>query len=336
MKTCHWRGDNPQDLLLAAKALKAGELVAFPTETVYGLGAHALDETAVRKIYAAKGRPSDNPLIVHIYDQKQLPALAVVSALAQQLIDAFWPGPLTVVLPKTPEVPDVITGGLGTVAIRMPNHPIAAKLLALADLPIAAPSANLSGKPSPTTAEHVRYDLDGRIAGIVDGGAAMVGLESTVVDLSGDMPVILRPGAITKKQLEAVIGTVLEAKNADDGVPKAPGMKYRHYAPRATVKIISGSMNERAAAIEQALLTEKTIGLMLSKETFQLLQHAAQDVPVKILGSRDDLAEVSHNLFDALRWFDTQNVTAIYTEDFADDDIGAALMNRLNKAAGLG
>ncbi len=332
--TVRWQADNESDLLVAAQCLQNGQLVAFPTETVYGLGANALDDHAAKAIYQAKGRPSDNPLIVHIYDQKQLDLLtSVIPPKAQSLMERFWPGPLTLILPKSSAVPLCVSGGLATVAVRMPNHPTALKLLALADLPIAAPSANTSGRPSPTSAEHVWHDLSGKIAGIIDGGETSIGLESTVVDMTAAVPVILRPGAITKEQLESVIGTVAFC-SGDDNQPKAPGMKYKHYAPKAEVRIAGQNEYEAAQTITAALADDSvTIGLMISEETLSLLPLLPATVPVQIIGSRQKLNDIARHLFAALRYFDDTTAEVIYTEAFPNEGIGRAVANRLNKAA---
>lgn len=318
----------------AAELLKMGQLVAFPTETVYGLGAYALNKEAVQGIYQAKGRPSDNPLIVHICQQEQLAGLiSALPPLAETLMEKFWPGPLTLIFPKGEQVPPEITGGLDTVAVRMPNHPVALALLEACALPIAAPSANRSGKPSPTLARHVMHDLAGRIAAVVDGGAAEVGLESTVLDITQTVPVILRPGGITKEQLEEVIGTVEVATPHGDKkeTPRAPGMKYTHYAPEAPVIICQSPDEELQPKIDS--FTGK-LGLMLSSETLAKLQLPDSTVVVD-LGSQNDLSDIAANLFAALRTLDEAEVEIIYTEAFPHTQIGSAVMNRLSKAAGV-
>lgn len=339
METKLLHGEREEDLQTAAALLQAGETVAFPTETVYGLGANALDETAVKKIYAAKGRPSDNPLIVHIHHRNQLAQLTdTVSQQAQKLMDAFWPGPLTIIFSRREgAVPSCVTGGLETVAVRMPNHPVALQLLRMADIPVAAPSANLSGKPSPTTAQHVQHDLNGRIAAIVSGGGCMVGVESTVIDLSSDTPTILRPGGITREQLEQVLNQPVRMATphtSEVETPRAPGMKYTHYAPEAPVYICTGTPEEVAQKIRAELQqTGEKAGIMLSAETLALLNMDGE-YPAVNLGSREHLEQITGNLFAALRYFDETDVTVIYTEAFPTEEIGAALMNRLNKAAG--
>jgi len=324
----------------AAALLRSGEIIGFPTETVYGLGANALDKKAVEKIYQAKGRPSDNPLIVHvctIEDTREL--VREIPPLALKLMKRFWPGPLTLVLPKSEVVPEIITAGLDTVAIRVPAHPVALKLIELANCPVAAPSANISGKPSPTTAEHVWQDLNGKIAGIVDGGKAGVGVESTVLDVTGEVPTILRPGGITREQLNEAAGEVkLDTALFDlEAIPRSPGMKYTHYSPDADVVILKGSTAEVVAKILKtaAKAKESRIGLMVSREIFEAIPTSfSENVVIKILGSQGDLETITANLFDALRWFDRQGVGVIYTESFPETNIGAALMNRLIKAAG--
>lgn len=332
METKLLRGEQEKDLQEAARLLRAGEAVAFPTETVYGLGANALDAVAVQKIYTAKGRPADNPLNVLIYDRAQLATLAEqIPQVAVRLMDAFWPGPLTLIFPCSPgAVPDCVTGGLATIGVRMPNHPVALRLLRMAELIVAAPSANLSGKPSPTAASHVEHDLSGRIAAIVSGGCCAVGLESTVLDLSGERPVILRPGAVTREQLEAVIGGPVAEATAE-ATPS--GMRYAHYAPKAPVEICTGTPEEIAAKIDEKLeAAQGKAGVMLSQQTKRLLQNAEDNLVIN-LGSREELQQIAGNLFAALRYLDAADVEVIYTEDFPTEEIGAALMNRLQKAA---
>ncbi|MFZ7104905.1 MAG: L-threonylcarbamoyladenylate synthase [Peptococcaceae bacterium] len=324
----------------AADLLKAGEIIGFPTETVYGLGANALDSKAVEKIFIAKGRPADNPLIVHVHSVKQVPELVrEISPIAVKVMDKFWPGPLTIVLPKAPIIPEIITGGLDTVAIRIPAHPVALRLIETAGIPIAAPSANISGKPSPTTAQHVWQDLNGKIAGIIDGGKAGVGVESTVLDLSTDTPTILRPGGITREELQKEIGQVAIDTALYDlkAVPRSPGMKYTHYSPDAQVVIIQGPGEQIITKLKQLIAKTGKLktGLLISQETYDSLRgYLPGNIIVGVLGPRNSLAELTANLFNTLRWFDRQGVDIIYAESYPEHDLGTALMNRLIKAAG--
>lgn len=324
----------------AAKILQEGGLVAFPTETVYGLGGNGLDGAACEKIYLAKGRPSDNPLILHISEFDELDAIVrEISPAAKKLMDAFWPGPLTMVFPKADIVPAKATGGLDTVAVRFPNHPVARAIIKAAGLPIAAPSANSSGKPSPTRASHVEYDLNGKIDMIVDGGAAEWGLESTIVDVSGHVPMILRPGAVTKEMMEEVVGRVeidpaILTKPAADLKPKAPGMKYTHYSPKAEVVLVKGERQAVADEINRLAALDmsngKKTGVMATEETKDLY-HA--DI-ILSLGSRERPEEIGANLFKLLRKFDFLGAEKVYSEVFSEEGEGMAIMNRLNKAAG--
>lgn len=322
----------------AGELLKAGALVAFPTETVYGLGANALDEKAAAKIYAAKGRPSDNPLIIHIADMESLPLITEeVPTEAVKLAEKFWPGPLTIVLKKSAAVPLGTTGGLNTVAVRMPSHPIALEMIRYGGGYIAAPSANTSGRPSPTLASHVADDMDGIIPLILDGGAVGIGIESTIVDLTDEVPTILRPGFITKEMLEEVVGEVqidkglaVDAKVA----PKAPGMKYRHYAPKAELIIVEG---DSEAVVEKinALAKENEAkgirtGIVGTEETIGLYECGI----VKSMGTRSDELSISSQLYRILREFDESDAKVIYSESFEQGKIGSAIMNRLLKAAG--
>ena len=322
----------------AAKLLQQGKLVAFPTETVYGLGANAWDEKAVEKIFFAKGRPADNPLIVHISGPRQLEALAdPIPAEAWLLAERFWPGPLTLVLPKKTQVPDVVTGGLKTVAVRIPRHPVALALLQEADLPLAAPSANLSGRPSPTTAEHVLTDLAGRIEAVVDGGPCEVGLESTVLDLSRETPQILRPGAVTAQEISELLGQncVLTRWQEESGAkPPSPGLKYLHYAPQAPLYLLRGEPQRLVSGLQKEqqkweAAGNKT-GLLVSAETAPFLQSDY----LLVLGSRTDPAGMAARLYDALRRFDRLGVDVILAEGYPATGVGLALMNRLQKAAG--
>lgn len=323
----------------AAQLIRDGELVAFPTETVYGLGADALNPQASKKIYAAKGRPSDNPLIVHIAKFEDLEEIAKeVPQEAKKLADAFWPGPLTMIVNKNEKVPYETTGGMDTVAIRMPNHPVALELIRQSGCLIAAPSANTSGRPSPTLAEHVAEDLGGRIPMILDGGEVGIGIESTIIDLTEKIPMILRPGYITKEMLEAVIGTV----QTDPGIiaadstkkPKAPGMKYRHYAPKANLMLIDGAKDavvDKINELTDAMHSEdKKVGIIGTDETVA----SYRGDMVLSIGAREDEDAIARHLYKLLREFDEADVDVIYSESFATPRIGQAIMNRLLKAAG--
>lgn len=324
----------------AAQILKSGGLVAFPTETVYGLGANALDETASAKIYAAKRRPSDNPLIVHIADAADLEKLAVgIDERVKKLASVFWPGPLTMILKKKLCVPDSITGGLDTVAIRMPSHFVAANLIKKSNIFIAAPSANISGRPSPTRAKHVIEDMNGVIDMIIESDEVNVGVESTIIDLSVDKPIILRPGYITEAQLEQILGEVsvdpaILESISDGVVPKAPGMKYKHYAPKAKVNIVAGKDSDVIDAINHLTRDKQSMGLKVGIMTCsENIRKYRADV-VFDMGSRYDEASNARNLFEALRYFDEKNVDYVYSESFPTKNVGAAVMNRLIKAAG--
>ena len=326
--------DSYPQIVDAAQKLKAGELIAFPTETVYGLGANALMGESVAGIYRAKGRPSDNPLIVHIGEKGQVHDLVKdIPEVAQKLMDSFWPGPLTLIFQKREGLfPDEVTAGLSTVGIRMPDHPVALDLLKEAGCPTAAPSANLSGKPSPTTAEHVREDLDGKIAGIVDGGPTGVGLESTVLDVTGTIPQILRPGGITKEQLEEVVGKVEIDPGLvkGDDAPKAPGMKYTHYAPKAPLTLVDGTPQFIQTLINEERSLGKKVGVYTVTEHVHLF-----DADVIIAGgSREEPSTVAEKMYGVLRQFDKEQPDVIFGEVFSEDGIGQAIMNRLKKAAG--
>ena len=316
----------------AAKLLRTGEAVAFPTETVYGLGADATSDDAVSKIFAAKGRPGDNPLIVHIGAIEDLQSVAAeVPDVAKKLMDAFWPGALTIVLPKGSSVSDKVTAGLNTVGVRMPSHPVALELLRKTKLPISAPSANISGRPSPTTAQHVIDDLDGKIAGVVDGGSCEIGLESTVIDCSAGTPVILRPGGVTWEQIEAVIGNVNVAESvSDDESPKSPGMKYKHYAPAAPMFVVRGSHEFFDRVINDARADGKRAGILVTDEN---RDRYTADV-ILTCGSGKDASSIARELYDVIRRFDAYDLDVIYCESFGQSGIGAAIMNRLLKASG--
>ncbi len=332
---------NVKDLEEAVSILQQGGLVAFPTETVYGLGANGLDVTASEKIYAAKGRPSDNPLILHIGDFTALDDLTNgCSEKGRKLAEAFWPGPLTLIMKKSDKVPYSVTGGLDTVAIRMPSHPVAYELIRQSGIYIAAPSANKSGRPSPTKAEHVIEDLDGIIPMIIDGGKVEIGLESTIVDVTEEIPMILRPGYITTEMLEEVVGRVdLDPAilgRMEDALlaPKAPGMKYKHYAPKGELTIYEGNSENVVQAInqivEQKLLEGYKVGVIATDETFSMYAKGS----VKTIGTRKDESTIAGSLFEILREFDSENTEYIYTESFHNNKLGQAIMNRLLKAAG--
>lgn len=329
-------GYQEKELELAADILREGGLVAFPTETVYGLGGNGLEPEASRKIYAAKGRPSDNPLILHISKRSELdPIVKRVPAVAEKLMDAFWPGPMTLIFEKNDCVPYATTGGLGTVAVRMPAHEGARKLIERAGVPVAAPSANTSGRPSPTTAAHVKEDLDGKIDMIVDGGSVGIGVESTIIDVTEEIPVILRPGYITKEMVAKVVGKVkmdpgLSGANPDIR-PKAPGMKYRHYAPDAAMTIYEGkqelvvqTINQKASEYPAA-----KVGILATEETKDCYPHGQ----VVSAGSRKEKT-ITEGLYGALRTFDHLGVEVIFSESFSEEERSEAIMNRLLKAAG--
>lgn len=323
-----------ENIDLAAKLIDDGKLVAFPTETVYGLGADALNGQAVGKVYAAKGRPSDNPMIVHISEKEEIGRLtSVVTPLMEVLMDEFWPGPLTIVVNKLPGIPDITTGGLDTVAVRMPSDEIARDLIRKSGCPIAAPSANISGRPSPTKAEHVVEDLDGRIDAIIMGHDCQVGIESTVVDVTGDIPIILRPGIITPKDLENAVTKLGKKVDMDpallvnrprdvssaDFKPKAPGMKYKHYAPKAEMVIISGEISRVKAEIDELKSKNEAEG---------------KKVGVILFGD-DQFCEAAHEFFAKLRDFDGQSVDLILAGALdSTDGVGFAVMNRMLKSAG--
>ncbi len=327
---------NVEELKKQAELLKEGKTVIFPTETVYGLGANALDENAVKKIYEAKGRPSDNPLIVHIYDREEVRDLAKdISNKAKIVMDKFWPGPITIILNKKDIVPNTTSGGLDTVAIRMPSHKIARELIKQSGLPIAAPSANISGRPSPTKANHVKEEMDGRVSGIVLGGNCDFGLESTVLDLTGEVPMILRPGSITKEDLEEVLGEVLVdpslLKKEDNKKAKAPGMKYTHYSPDADVYIVSGNDKDVINKINQIIRENSENGI---KSGVMCVEKNKKLYEGEVISLGNTLEEVGSNLFDVLREMDKRNVDIVYSEAFEMTGVGQAIMNRLLKSAG--
>lgn len=344
-----------KDIEEAARVLKAGGLVAFPTETVYGLGGNGLSRDAARKIYAAKGRPSDNPLILHVSKIEEVnPLVESIPEKAKLLMESFWPGPLTVILKKSEIVPRESTGGLDTVALRCPDNALSLALIEKAGFPIAGPSANLSGSPSPTEASHVYHDLAGRIEGILDDGAVGIGVESTILDMSGDVPTLLRPGAITLEDLTEVLGEkpevdpTLVGKKMEDGfIPKAPGMKYRHYAPKAEMILFcaveeKGSEDKISKRIAEYLeeeglkFLEEKIAILCAEESKHLYMDLAEkkDISLKILGRRNEPLSMTHNLFRILRECDEEGIGLILSEGYSEEGIGFALMNRMKKAAG--
>ena len=338
-KRSYVNGVHPEAELLkeAARCLKAGELVAFPTETVYGLGANALDASACAKIFAAKGRPQDNPLIVHVCNRAMANILVEHWTPAAELcIQHFWPGPLTLVLPKTARIPDIVTAGLANVAIRMPSHPVALGLIEETGLPIAAPSANLSGKPSPTSGSHVWRDLKDKIPLILDSGVCLVGVESTVLDVSEGIPTILRPGGVSQEQLEAILGEIRVDKFSKNQLPRAPGMKYRHYAPRGEVILLSGSSKRVVQRMGQEIYKGhsrmKKVGVLCTLESAPSLHNRLPDL-LFVLGSKDRPEEVASNLFEGLRLCDERGMDIILAEGIDEGGLGTAVMNRLQKAA---
>ena len=329
----------PDDVVPAAEIIRRGGLLGIPTETVYGLGANGLDPEAVANIFAAKGRPQDNPLILHIPSSAWLERYCRnIPDAAYALADRFWPGPLTMILERGDMVPDVVTAGLDTVGMRCPAHPLCRAIIAAADVPIAAPSGNTSGRPSPTTAGHMLEDMDGKIDAIVDGGPCAVGVESTIIDLTCTPPRLLRPGGVTLEQLRDALGEV----EVDPAVtrlmgageqPKAPGMKYRHYAPKAPVTVVAGEPKKAAEYIAAHAAPED--GVICFDEFKDLFTKGHQTRPVMDLGPAGDKGEQARHIFDALRAFDHTAVTAIWAQCPDTDGIGLAIANRLNKAAGF-
>lgn len=323
----------------AGQIIKNGGLVAFPTETVYGLGGDAFLRDAAKRIYAAKGRPSDNPLIIHIAEIAALERVAEeIPDSAFRLAERFWSGPLTMILKKKDEVPLETTGALSTVAVRMPDHPVALALIRAGGGFVAAPSANTSGRPSPTRASHVEEDLSGRIEMILDGGTVGIGIESTIVDLTDEVPTILRPGYITAEMLGEVLGEVRMDPgiiDADSGIaPKAPGMKYRHYAPNAELVVVEGPAKQVTEEIKrlagEGLSSGKRVGIIATEETEQQYPEGT----VLCIGRRSEEETVARHLYEVLRRFDELGMDIIYSESFSDSGIGQAIMNRLLKAAG--
>ncbi|TCU79070.1 L-threonylcarbamoyladenylate synthase [Tissierella praeacuta] len=323
----------------AVNIIKNSGTVAFPTETVYGLGANGLDEIAIKKIFMAKGRPQDNPLILHVHSMKQVEELVEeVPDIGKICMEKFWPGPLTILLPKSNKVPDIITAGLNTVAIRMPEHKIALELIRKSNVPIAAPSANTSGRPSPTSAMHVIEDLMGKVDLIIDGGTTGIGLESTVLDLSGNLPMILRPGGVTKEELQKVIPNVnidlAIIKENENIVPKSPGQKYRHYAPKSDMMVFSGDIENIVENIikntKKYIDNDKKVGIICTDETKEFYKEGL----IISIGSRNNKETIAHNLFNTLRLFDKEDIDIILAEGVELSDLGIAIMNRMMKAAG--
>lgn len=326
-------------ILQAAEILKRGGLLGIPTETVYGLGANGLNEEAVQRIFQAKGRPQDNPLILHIPDVSWLERYCEnIPNSAYTLASAYWPGPLTMVLERKPIIPDVVTAGLRTVGMRCPSHALCRKVLSAANVPVAAPSGNTSGRPSPTTAAHMLEDMNGKIDAILEGGPCTVGVESTIVDLTCQPPRLLRPGGITLEQLEAVLGevavdpAVVRVLTAGE-TPKAPGMKYRHYAPKAPVTVVTGAPEKSASYIAQYAKPED--GILCFHEFVAQFLVGRDPEAVIDLGPSEDKQEQARRVFDALRKFDHTNVGAIWAQCPDGSGIGMAIANRLNKAAGF-
>lgn len=323
----------------AGTIIKNGGLVAFPTETVYGLGGDALNKESSRKIYAAKGRPSDNPLIVHICSMEALqPIVEEVPEEVERLAEAFWPGPLTIIMKKSTLVPKETTGGLDTVAVRMPSHPVALKFIEYAGGYVAAPSANVSGRPSPTKAKYVIEDMSGRIEMILDGDGIDIGLESTIIDMTGDIPMILRPGYITQEMLEKVLGEVTVDKTILDvnckEPPKAPGMRYRHYAPKGQLTIIEGDSAKTIAIINELTKEAHDKGLKVGIIGTEETKDQYMGDSIKSVGKRRDEEAIARTLYTILREFDDEDVSVIYSESFSECNMGQAIMNRLLKAAG--
>ena len=323
---------------LAGECIRQGGLVAFPTETVYGLGADALNASAAEKIYAAKERPADNPLIVLIGEMKSLdPIVTYIPPKAKILAEKFWPGPLTMILEKTELVPSVTTGGLQKVAVRIPSHPLTLEIIRQAGGYVTGPSANTSGRPSPTLAKHVLEDMQGKIQMILDGGELSIGIESTIVDMTVEPPLILRPGSITKEMLEEYIGEVstelMATLEKTDGTCKAPGTEYKHYAPRAELKIVEGEPEAVFGAIHKFVIKQldkgKKVGIIATDES----QNKYSAGIVKSIGSRKDDSTIAQNLYGILREFDELQVDCIFSESFSEGKMGNAIMNRLLKAA---
>ena len=331
--------ENPDKIEIekAARLIREGGLVAFPTETVYGLGANAKDEKAVGRIFAAKGRPPDNPLIVHVASRQQVFELAKVSAAALKLMEAFWPGPLTLILPAKAGVPAPVTAGLSTVAVRMPRHRVALALIEAAGVPVAAPSANLSGRPSPTTAEHVLADLGGKIDLVLDGGPTGLGVESTVLDLTARVPTVLRPGGVTPDEIRSVTGRVRVGRAArgfgGERRPRSPGLKYTHYAPRAPLVLVEGDPKRVDAKIKELAGRERSLGKKVGILACSSSEAYTGCGEVVAAGRREDPATVAAGLYAALRRLDEMGVDVILAEGIGEGGMGLAVMNRLRRAA---
>lgn len=367
MKTCYWQLQKTEAdevaYAEAAKLVQAGEVVSFPTETVYGLGADGLNETAVKKIFEAKGRPNDNPLILHIADIKDIEPLTTgLNANAKALAEAFWPGPLTLIVNKSAIIPDAVTAGLDTVAVRFPGNPEARAFIKVCGCPIAAPSANISGRPSPTNAQDVLEDMQGKVAGVLDGGSCAIGVESTIVDTTTPVPMILRPGGITYEQLVEVLGEVEIDKalmGNTDFKPKAPGMKYRHYAPKAKMYLLeAGYETEQMIVLAELVLRAFDKGLkvgVICENRFKAFIYISMQMmgrgdilnekedPEKLRKLKENLivsswgkskAELMEKLFYILRDFDRTEPDVIIAQAVAEDGVGLAIMNRMRKAAG--
>lgn len=323
----------------AGEVIKKGGIVAFPTETVYGLGANALDDEAVKKIFIAKGRPQDNPLIIHVSTKEISGLVKNVPKVAQKMIDKFWPGPLTIIFEKKEIIPNTTSANLNTIGIRMPSSEIALKLIELSGRPIAAPSANISGKPSPTEVGRCIEDLNGKVDYIIGGKSSDIGVESTILDCTVNPPLVLRPGGITVEMLKEInpeieLDKALKSKPTDDFKPKAPGMKYKHYAPNAHLKIIKGK-NEKTIEIineivENYIEKGNDVAILTTNENLNKFNNGK----VISLGSENDLKEIAKNLFEALRKCDDLGVQYILCQGFEENGVGLAIMNRLNKAAG--
>lgn len=324
---------------MASDLLKSGALVAFPTETVYGLGANALDKNAVLSIFAAKGRPADNPLIVHIHDRRQLEPLCTIPDHAETLMNAFWPGPLTILFYKKPAVPAEVTAGLPTVAVRMPSHPVARRMLQVCDLPVAAPSANSSGRPSPTTSDHVLEDMNGKIPLIIDGGMCAVGVESTVLDLCHGHPVILRPGGITREMIVDTLGCEVDLAGSilrplrENEQALSPGMRYKHYAPKASVTLVEGPQDRVIPLLRKLCLEQEAEGRKSCVLCFTEHMSLLPDCHPHDIGSASSPGEIAHRLFDILRQLDKEGMEAVFSEVIPPEGVGLAVMNRLGRAA---